>query len=122
MRRRLVIAAALAAVAIGCGDNNNSPTSPTTSTTPTPTPAATTATISGTVRNQAGTALAGAIVVVLDGVNINTAALTASNGSYTLRGLTPGGMTVAARFPDYEEVKAGINVTSASTQNFTLRT
>jgi hypothetical protein len=80
--------------------------------------------VTGTVKSQAGSALAGAVVAVLDGVNANTAAIVAADGTYTLRGLTPGGMSISASANTYEVSTAAATVTSTGPNalNFTLRT
>src|SRR5262245_16740287 len=119
MRWTLVIAAVvIAAVSVACSDNTTPATpTPTPAPTPTPTPTPATVTLSGTVRNQAGTALAGAVVAVLDGVNKNIAALTDTAGLYTLKSLAPGGMTISANATGYEESKTGVNVTGTNSLN-----
>jgi hypothetical protein len=60
----------------------------------TPTPTSTTFQLTGIVRGNGGTALAGATVRILDGPNQNQTAMTDTTGRYTFAALRSSGFTL----------------------------
>jgi uncharacterized protein YegP (UPF0339 family) len=100
-----------------CG-GDKSPTAP--STPPAPTP--TVVSLTGTVSAQGGARLAGASVMIFDGVNVGKSVSTNTNGEYRFDGLTAGNGNLVARANGYDESRAGLAIDGTKSLNFTLRT
>jgi hypothetical protein len=71
------------------------------------------------VTNGAGR-LAGAVVLFLDGPNVNKASITNSNGEYRFENLTIGNANLAARADGLNEERRGLHVDGTNTLDFSL--
>ena len=100
----------LSACVTGCGSSSTT-TSP--SPTPsTPAPAAATYTLTGTVTDQqTGRGIQSAAVQISDGPNANKAAVTGTDGSYSLPGLAGGDVTLRVAATGYSAVTQAMTLT-----------
>ncbi len=102
---------------VGCGGGNSGSSTPTG---PTSAPTPSTFTLTGLVVDEAGTAVAGASVSVLDGANANRSTTTDAAGRYTFTGLSAGGFTVRVRRDGHDDALRGVSLTTSTTADFTL--
>lgn len=101
---------ASAMLATACGDSSSPPSAPS----PAPPPVASVLlTLSGTVTDDAGGPIAGAVVSVLDGANVGKAAITDSSGRYNLTGLSAGGFSIRVRLDGFEDSIRAVTLTTA---------
>jgi hypothetical protein len=70
--------------------------------------------------DEAGQAVAGATVTVLDGANANAATTTDNAGRYTFTSLSTGGFTVRVRRDGHDDALRGLTLTTSTTTDFTL--
>lgn len=107
--KRCLIGLALA-FTLACGSNSS---------TTAPSPA--TVTLSGTVRDSAGsTAIANATATIADGSNAGRSAVSDATGSFSLSGLTPGGFTVRVTATSYTALSQGVTLTTSGSAAFLL--
>ena len=86
-----------------------------------PTPTATTFTLTGTVTDSAtGSAISGATVSIVDGVNAGKSATTSSSGSYSVTELQQSGFTVGASCSNCVSQSKSVTLTSNQTLSFQL--
>src|SRR5215212_395823 len=95
-----------------CSGKSSGPTAPSTPVTP---PAPTTFTLSGAVTSTTGTPLNGATIRIGDGVNAGRSTTAASNGSYSLTGLSLSGFTATASATNYVALGKAVTLTSSQT-------
>jgi carboxypeptidase family protein len=110
---RVVVALVLLGLCCtACGSSSSSaPPAPTTAPTPTPTPAPTLYKVTGTVTDaQTGRGIASAVVQVVDGADANKAAVTASDGAFSLTGLTPADITLRVTATGYGVLNRAISL------------
>jgi Carboxypeptidase regulatory-like domain len=103
---------ALAPFIVGC--NGSSPTSPGTSAGPIAW------TLSGTVTSQAGGAITGATVLIVDGPNAGAQVVTDANGRYAFASLQQAGFTVRVSANGYLPVARGVTLTGNAIETFQL--
>ena len=120
---RFLLALTSAALLAACG-SSSTPTSPspTTSTTTTPSTTSTpsTLTLSGTVNDDAGQVVGGAVLTIVDGVNANKTVTTESTGKYSLTGLAAGAFTLRVRREGYNELSRAVTLSTTTQMDFTL--
>src|SRR5437879_1779278 len=99
--KRLAVLIAICGCWTACGGDRSTMSPPTNQTNHT-TPGAKTFTLSGRITDQqSGRAIGGALVQILDGPDVNKAAIADANGNYTLSGLTVATFTVQASAKGY---------------------
>lgn len=84
-------------------------------------PAAVATSLSGRVVSTTGASpIVGAAVAIVDGPNGGRQTTTGTDGLYMLSDLQPGNANVSATAAGYQERRAGVTITGASTLNFEL--
>jgi carboxypeptidase family protein len=118
-----LVSICLAVSACSGGGATVTPATPTPTPTPTPpTPAAATATISGRITDQqTGRGIVEALVRIVDGPNMNQAAVADANGNYTLPGLTPATFTLQVSAGGYATVVRDVDLRADAVLSIVLQ-
>ena len=119
--KRLAVLIAICGCWTACGGDHSTIASPSNPTNPS-TPVAQTFTLSGRITDQqSGRAIGGALVQILDGPDVNKAAISDANGNYTLSGLTVATFTVQASAKGYGTSTQRIDLRVDSTLGLALQ-